>query len=569
MVNNEYIWEIVLSYLARPQVAVNKASWKATTKRAERPYFMTVWHHDTFDEQNEEENDEAGLVRRSSSLIARFLLRRVLRRNVLDYAKELEVVDKMLKTLSVPSPPHLVLIFVSGKWSNRLIQIRKALRFRFNSNKTVIAGGASRGLICARANAQPFELESEDSGIVLAVIRLAQTEDCVSMAYVPCRIPHALDEPVINALSKTMNPRLILVLGNEYRASVEAVTLANEYANTAIQYCAISGGILGCGKDPDSTCQIILDGPLQNNDAFPRVLPSDSNSFIPGAIVLALGGQLEAVSAGSRGAKLVGPFVYKISQVEQRQIAVCPGHSILLDSIKKFQCVAQRSYPEDETLSPCEFQEYRTSYETVRELLRFERTTPRTILLGVKPNNNALNPNGFALLIPQSVDEDSIIVDASKAKYRDGHVATGDLVAWHTLSAEASRTELRLAARACREHLMLGSAQSPLRQGLDESLSVLGGIVFSCCGRGRNFHGRELADSSAIRSAIPDIPLIGIFANAEIGPPLFNEWSGGPSTRAPAKCDGYTCQASILRLDGVIIDHPPSDDNDDQTFVTT
>ncbi len=45
-----------------------------------------------------------------------------------------------------------------------------------------------------------------------------------------------------------------------------------------------------------------------------------------------------------------------------------------------------------------------------------------------------------------------------------------------------------------------------------------GGVLVSCCGRGKNFYGNPHHDARAIQSAHGPMPLTGFFANGEIGP---------------------------------------------------
>jgi small ligand-binding sensory domain FIST len=68
-----------------------------------------------------------------------------------------------------------------------------------------------------------------------------------------------------------------------------------------------------------------------------------------------------------------------------------------------------------------------------------------------------------------------------------------------------------------------GSASEDLKLMLaaERSRSIkpaLGGLVFSCCGRGRGLFGRPHHDAMAIRGGLGEIPLGGFFAQGEIGP---------------------------------------------------
>jgi small ligand-binding sensory domain FIST len=63
-----------------------------------------------------------------------------------------------------------------------------------------------------------------------------------------------------------------------------------------------------------------------------------------------------------------------------------------------------------------------------------------------------------------------------------------------------------------------------------------GGILVSCCGRGRNFYGHPDHDAAAIQGMRGPLPLTGFFANGEIGP-----------IGAKNYVHGYTSSLVILR----------------------
>lgn len=46
---------------------------------------------------------------------------------------------------------------------------------------------------------------------------------------------------------------------------------------------------------------------------------------------------------------------------------------------------------------------------------------------------------------------------------------------------------------------------------------LIGGFVFACCGRGEMFFEKLNVDSSPILDNFPNIPLAGMFCDAEIG----------------------------------------------------
>ena len=170
-------------------------------------------------------------------------------------------------------------------------------------------------------------------------------------------------------------------------------------------------------------------------------------------------------------------------------------------------------------------------------------------IAGVVCSEDEAPTDGYNLLTPQHLDDDGSLA-------LDGDVDEGAWCAWLTLEPDASVSELEAAAEASRVALRLesksrGARALPLRSGLDETLSVLGGLVFTCSGRGARFHNlKPNRDSLALRAGRRNLPLVGCFCNGEIGPPPFRERGGGTVAEGEAHVAGFTCSAVVLRLDG-------------------
>ena len=129
----------------------------------------------------------------------------------------------------------------------------------------------------------------------------------------------------------------------------------------------------------------------------------------------------------------------------------------------------------------------------------------------------------------------------------------GAACAWHTLDAAASTRELEAAAAASRVALRIdrrdrNDAALPLHVGLDETLSVLGGVVFTCCGRGSGFHGGPDRDSAALRAGRPGLPLAGVFCNGEIG--AGRRWNECSTPVEDARCRSAALQRGRRRRRG-------------------
>jgi hypothetical protein len=66
-------------------------------------------------------------------------------------------------------------------------------------------------------------------------------------------------------------------------------------------------------------------------------------------------------------------------------------------------------------------------------------------------------------------------------------------------------------------NLKLDWSSSQLHAGGVGSKEVVGGLVFSCWGRGESFFGHSNVDSSPFLDNFPGIPMAGIFCYGEVG----------------------------------------------------
>lgn len=66
---------------------------------------------------------------------------------------------------------------------------------------------------------------------------------------------------------------------------------------------------------------------------------------------------------------------------------------------------------------------------------------------------------------------------------------------------------------------------------------VLGGLIFSCCGRGDSFFQHLNVDSSPFLENFPDAPLSGIFCGGEIG----RGYSGMMGQESQEESLGHSC----------------------------
>ncbi|KAJ1456819.1 hypothetical protein M885DRAFT_563714 [Pelagophyceae sp. CCMP2097] len=591
---DDCMWEEVLSFCgAGGQAAAccearRKNLHTAARSRAARPYFKTVLHAKT-PPQHESPDSAARKVGLHLVELARQRLGEG-RPGAADDAEATigDVIASVIRDASLPGKPDLALVFASGAWAGLLAPVRAELRARLPAS-TLIVGGAARGVLCSM-RASVVEIEHGDALSIALVRFVAGTR--VSALYVgPRGDPHA---PRLVAGRREREPRVAFILAEDQRAAHEALELVNE--NLSDIRCAafpgapmegtrpptrptVTGGILGSPEDGERGA-LMLDAPFVDEapeagvnvfggliwDPVPA-LPDDRPA---GAIVVQVSGAgFAAASAVSRGAKMVGSAIFKVVEADKRRVQVCPGHFVTVDSVKALRRVAVRdlngivrAVEDDLRLSPG---------ATLRMVAEAEAggALPRPLLFGVYKCDATVNDNnpptkGYALLAPQHLEDDGALVI-------DDFAAEGDYVAWHTLCPRASEDEcraaLREAASEARVALKLGgcttsrqkdgamqedSAVVPLRFGVDTSLSVLGAVVFTCCGRGAPFHGAPNRDSDALRDGLPRLPIAGCFANGEIGPPPFREHGGGISSDAAAHIAGFTCSSALIRVDGLV-----------------
>lgn len=603
---DEVLWARVYSFLCYPEQPdpCCKLHAVAIGIRAARPYFLTAIcqkePHDDPSLQSE------GIIRSAARSVGQFVMRAARRlRNpspceeqaadeiACDFSAEEQsdddddsvsgvgdaetvtgasatcstrsAVRELLRSTPTPAAPHLVLVFCCGAWKRKLEDIRTELRAALPAWTTIVGGGAP-GVLCSTA-AHVCEVEPGcHSAIALALIRCAETPT-VSALFVPSRRdPHSRDAhlPPSGSLGADPTnggdvPRFMFVFAQDHRAAREALAICEErkrgWLACGEDSPAIVGGILGGEFDS----QLVLDCATEDVPLLPAPVSADScGEHDPGAVVITLANRhTRAASAASRGARVVGPSVYRIGTVFVHRPRPCPGHFVELRSVGALQPIASRNWGDfgEDAFEKVDGADLVTPESTIRSVAEFENGLPQTLFFGIKHVSKDLEPakwvNGYSLA-RRHVDEDGALVI-------QGPVAADTLGAWHSLCPRASCHELRAAACACRVDLRIerGDGHLPLQQGIDSDLSVVGGVVFTCSGRGTGFHDEPLRDSRSLREDMPHLPLIGVFANGEIGPPPYNELGGGTSATANSHVTGYTCQSVILRLDGAVCKAKP------------
>lgn len=494
---DEAIWERIVSYLPEPK-AWNKVSANAAQRRGTQPYFLTAVHEGVGGEAVRN-----WAARRIGNYVMRVFGRRP---SAADEPRSHVVVRKMLQGLSVPACPHLIIVLGSGAWGAEIEEVGALLKDKMPS--ATVVGGGSSGIACATLKGV-VELEPGTAGLAFALIRCSERPEIETYVMRRRELHNSAGFATDTILNK---PEALLVLAQDPQSAHDAVTYCRAKSQ-AWGGVPVVGGILG------GDILVIDNDPVEQ--------------FAAGAVVVAIGGSsVKAKAATSRGGKVVGPHVYDVADACMTQLRICPGHSIEIRTVRGVRPIAERC-DATEPFRHTSPGALAAPAATLRGVADFEGRLQNPFFLGVKPKDDNLD-SGYALLQPQSIDQDGGLAV-------EGDVDVGSLAAWHVLSPKTSRAELRAAAAAANAHLCNST-------DLRSTPPVLGALLFTCSGRGKSFHKIPNADSSAIRHALPNIPLIGCFANGEIGTPPFNE-RAGQSASADIDLTGFTAQSLLLRID--------------------
>ncbi len=133
-----------------------------------------------------------------------------------------------------------------------------------------------------------------------------------------------------------------------------------------------------------------------------------------------------------------------------------------------------------------------------RELLQDPAKAMNYLFVGLKPKGRAAEPSDYLVRNLIALDPDTGVLAITD------RVSDGSEIVFAHRSAEAARADL---------DRMLESV-SPQRTGVDYRF----GLYFNCRARGSSLYGEAGVDAAEIRRRFPDLPLLGFFGNAEIGP---------------------------------------------------
>ncbi|CAJ1458292.1 unnamed protein product, partial [Effrenium voratum] len=131
-----------------------------------------------------------------------------------------------------------------------------------------------------------------------------------------------------------------------------------------------------------------------------------------------------------------------------------------------------------------------------------------------------------------------------------------DMAAACCANGSAPRCEVglfQLCPEACRQDLrrLLGHLARPEKAVALEAEAeeeTLGALMFTCCGRRAQFFGKDHVDLAEFKAAFPGKPLVGFWANGEIGPQALAQAAPEEATRTGrAALQGFTAVFGVFR----------------------
>lgn len=197
----------------------------------------------------------------------------------------------------------------------------------------------------------------------------------------------------------------------------------------------------------------------------------DDESLPGGAVVLALSGNVEMITAVAQGCRPIGQPMF-VSACEGNRIAALDGQSpmAVLDGLYRVADAAERALMQHSLFLGLAMRGGETTYAAGDYLVRN--------IAGADPDSGAL--------------------------YVAGAVREHQVVQFHVRDAATSAADL-------------DAVLATLGPDLGDRAPA-GGLLFSCLGRGAGLYGESGHDSARLRAAVGDVPLGGFFCNGEIGP---------------------------------------------------
>ncbi|KAJ6672224.1 SKP2-LIKE FIST C DOMAIN FIST DOMAIN N-TERMINAL ISOFORM 1 [Salix viminalis] len=130
-------------------------------------------------------------------------------------------------------------------------------------------------------------------------------------------------------------------------------------------------------------------------------------------------------------------------------------------------------------------------------------------------------------------DQENLFADG------DG-IRTGDYFQFYHSDPTSALSSCSEVSKNFRKLKLDWSSRNYLQAGVSDNVcnqEVVGGFVFSCCGRGESFFERCNVDSSPFLDNFPGVPMAGVFCRGEIGRGFSSlDADEGPEERALHRC---------------------------------
>jgi len=192
-------------------------------------------------------------------------------------------------------------------------------------------------------------------------------------------------------------------------------------------------------------------------------------SFTEGAVAVLLSGDIELRTIVSQGCRPIGSH-FIVTKAERNIIFELGGKPALQQLQEIFDQLANREKA------------------MVQEGLHIGQV--------VSEYQDTFEQGDFLVRNVLGIEEDGSIVVG-------GYVRVGQTVQFHIRDGESADGELKQLLAATRD---------------DHSAEPLGGLLFTCNGRGTRLFSEPHHDALAIQQTLGDLPLAGLFAQGEIGP---------------------------------------------------
>lgn len=339
-------------------------------------------------------------------------------------------------------PPDLVFVFASEHYLPHFDELPERVRAALNADR--IVGGSASGVIAANQ-----EIEFEPGLAILAASLPDVDIECWHLEQHDLAPGTAHSERC--AALAARDPGQLILLADPFSFPPEQLLHALE---TAFATSTIAGGLVSGGRSPGEMALFV-----------------DDRCYHSGAIVLALTGNIEMLTAVAQGCRPIGEPMFATA-VDQNQL------------------LALDDRPPVEVLN----QLYGQASDHDKQLMQHSLF----VGLAMRAGESTYGQGDYLIrnVIGAGQGSGSIAVAA--------HLHPNQVVQFHLRDAKTSADDLRQ---------VLGRLESALGSGTPD-----GALLFSCTGRGRGLYGESGHDSASFTETIGQLPLGGFFCNGEIGP---------------------------------------------------